>query len=99
MLNHDLFDQESDPVPVYRMYMPVIEQISNDPHPINIWDIPYTIPQLSYLVHSDYRYYGKFPSVVAGQILDQIPRPTTEHYVLDNFCVQVPLWWRRILEA
>tara|TARA_R100001039_G_C1850908_1_gene111229 strand:- start:1842 stop:3080 length:1239 start_codon:yes stop_codon:yes gene_type:complete len=86
MLNHDLFDQESDPVPVYRMYMPVIEQISNDPHPINIWDIPYTIPQLSYLVHSDYRYYGKFPSVVAGQILDQIPRPTTEHYVLDNFC-------------
>ena len=67
--------------------MPISTNISKEGDiSINNWDIPYTIKQLSYLTHSHYRYYGKFPSVTAGQILDQLPPPTPDHYVLDNFC-------------
>lgn len=54
--------------------------------PTFLWDIPNTIKELSYLTHSHYRYYGKFPSAVAGQLLEQYKPPTKEHYVLDNFC-------------
>lgn len=71
---------------IYRKYLPQITTLKKKPIKINQWDIPYTISELSYLVHSDYRYYGKFPSAVAGQILEQIPPPSPRHYVLDNFC-------------
>lgn len=79
----DLFIEEK---PIYEQYLPTITQISNGGYAVNEWDVPYSISKLSYLVHSDYRYYGKFPSVIAGQILHQFPPPTAEHYVLDNFC-------------
>lgn len=81
--NQDLFDSE---VEIYRKFLPLISPIVGEDIPSNTWDIPYTISELSYLVHSHYRYYGKFPSAVVGQLLDQFPPPTNEHYVLDNFC-------------
>lgn len=79
----DLFETEEV---VFRKYLPEVRHLHGGKRKINEWDIPHTISALSYLVHSDYRYYGKFPSVVAGQILEQLPPPTAEHYVLDNFC-------------
>lgn len=79
----DLF---SDCEPVFRQFLPKITPISKKSPKINEWDIPYTIKELSYYVHSHYRYYGKFPSVVAGQILEQYLPPSKDHYVLDNFC-------------
>ena len=71
--------------PVFRQFLPEIETVSKKPA-INLWKIPYTISQLSYLVHNHYRYYGKFPSVVAGQILDQFQPENSHDWVLDNFC-------------
>lgn len=79
----DLFDTE---VEIFRKYLPVITPLKHIGTKANEWDIPYTIGQLSYLVHSHYRYYGKFPPVVAGQLLDHFPPPSKNHYVLDNFC-------------
>ena len=83
MLQSNLFDDE---LPVYRKFLPIINIIENQNVKISEWDIPYTIPELSYLVHSHYRYYGKFPSVVAGEIIDRVSQPSKHHYVLDNFC-------------
>jgi hypothetical protein len=74
------------PKPVFKKFLPVVVPVEGCEVPTFEWDIPHTIPQLGYLVHSHYRYYGKFPSVVAGQILEQYPPPTAEHYVFDNFC-------------
>lgn len=82
-LTTDLFKNE---IEIHRKFLPIISPIEGTSPKTNIWDIPYTIGELSYLVHSHYRYYGKFPSVVAGQLLDQFPPPSKEHYVLDNFC-------------
>ena len=81
--NLALFENEDV---IYKKYLPQITTLQKKPIKINEWDIPYTISELSYLVHSDYRYYGKFPSAVAGQILEQILPPSPDHYVLDNFC-------------
>ncbi len=81
-----LLDLILEEEPIYNQYLPQIENLKTTPYKVNIWDIPHSIPKLSYLVHSDYRYYGKFPSVVAGQILEQLPPPSPDHYVLDNFC-------------
>lgn len=78
----NLFDEE----PVFRKFLPVINKIEGEGVHINEWDIPSTIKELSYLTHSHYRYYGKFPSVVAGQILEQLSPPSNKHYVIDNFC-------------
>ena len=79
----DLFSENE---PVFRQYLPKITSISKKSPKVNEWDIPYTIKELSYYVHSHYRYYGKFPSAVAGQILEQYLPPSKDHYVLDNFC-------------
>lgn len=78
--------KEDEKIPVYKNLLPNITQVKKGVPRINKWDIPQTIKQLSYLVHSHYRYYGKFPSVVAGQILEQFSPPSPNHYVLDNFC-------------
>lgn len=72
--------------PIFQKYLPIISRHRSNGKQVNEWDIPYTIQELSYLVHSHYRYYGKFPSVAAGQILEQFHPPTHDHYVLDNFC-------------
>lgn len=82
-LTNDLFESE---IEIYRKFLPIISPVEGTNPKTNTWDVPYTIGELSYLVHSHYRYYGKFPSVVAGQLLDQFPPPSKEHYVLDNFC-------------
>lgn len=82
----DLFLEST---PIFKKFLPTINPInpiSEKSPKINEWDIPHTIKDLSYHVHSHYRYYGKFPSVVAGQILEQYKPPTKKHYVLDNFC-------------
>lgn len=78
----DLFGQAKEP---WVSFKPVVKPVDDEPNSC-IWDIPYTIPQLGYLTHNHFRYYGKFPSVVAGQILDDIPPETDSDYVLDNFC-------------
>jgi len=84
MLQQNILEKEDR---VYKKYLPLIKTIDNSKVPkINEWDIPYTINQLSYLTHSHYRYYGKFPSAVASQIFEQFSPPTPDHYVLDNFC-------------
>ena len=82
-LTNDLFESE---IEIYRKFLPIVSPVEGANPKTNTWDVPYTIGELSYLVHSHYRYYGKFPSVVAGQLLDQFPPPSKEHYVLDNFC-------------
>ena len=71
----------------HQKLLPKIELTKSRDYNINSWDIPHSISKLSYLVHSDYRYYGKFPSVIAGQILKQFPPNDIEKdYILDNFC-------------
>src|SRR3990167_5790646 len=52
--------------------------------PTYLWDIPQTIDELSYLTHDYFRYYGKFPSTVAAQLLEQFPAPKNG-ILLDNF--------------
>lgn len=79
----DLFSENQ---PVFRKFLPNITRLNKQLPIVNEWDIPFTIKELSYFVHSHYRYYGKFPSAVAGQILEQYAPPTKEYYVLDNFC-------------
>ena len=72
---------------IYQNLLPIIKTIQTGDIKINNWDIPYSIGKLSYLVHSHYRYYGKFPSVVAGQILKQYPPGNyKKDFILDNFC-------------
>ena len=79
---------QTEEVPVFRRYLPEIEKVathSGSPEK-NIWKVPFTISQLGYLVHNHYRYYGKFPSVIAGQLLEQYQPKTKKDWVLDNFC-------------
>lgn len=80
---NDLFSNNK---PVFQQYLPIISKLSNETPEVFEWDIPYTIKNLSYLVHSHYRYYGKFPSVIAGQIIESVECPSPDHYVFDNFC-------------
>lgn len=70
----------------FRKFAPIVNVASSQKVRITEWDIPFTIKELSYLTHSHYRYYGKFPSVLAGKIIDDIKRPSESHYILDNFC-------------
>lgn len=64
--------------------LPTIGIIDNNKVPIKSWDIPQTISELSYLTHDYFRYYGKFPSTVAAQLLEQFPAPK-DGVLLDNF--------------
>jgi len=47
-----------------------------------VWKIEATIPQLSYLSHNFFRYYGKFPSVLARRLIDRYS--TAGDLILDN---------------
>ena len=49
-----------------------------------LWEIGESIPQLAYLTHSYFRYYGKFPSTIASQLLTDYPAPPGA-VLLDNF--------------
>ena len=71
----------------WNLYKPISKNLSFKRNiSINQWDIPFTIPQLSYLTHSHFRYYGKFPSVVAGKIIDDHYDQKTNRPIYDNFC-------------
>lgn len=87
MRSMHLFEgRQPEATSIFRKYLPKISPIPGAIPKSNSWDIPNTIGELSYLVHSHYRYYGKFPPVVAGQLLDQFPPQNADQYVLDNFC-------------
>jgi len=64
--------------------LPTINIIEDKEIPVKLWDIPQTISELSYLTHDYFRYYGKFPSTVAAQLLEQFPAPKNG-ILLDNF--------------
>ncbi len=57
--------------------------LENGDPPVYFWDIPQTIPQLSYLTHNFYRYYGKFPPTIARKLIHDY-RPSSGHWVLDS---------------
>lgn len=80
----DLFTKTTNP---WKRFLPRVEDHSDVVDvPVAVWDIPYTIPQLSYATHGHFRYYGKFPSSVAAQILEDYPAPNEACCVVDNFC-------------
>jgi len=83
MLQANLFEQETK---IWERYPPIISAAGIPGQNVNIWDIPHTIRQLAYLTHSHFRYYGKFPSVVAGQIIDEYYGRDESRPILDNFC-------------
>lgn len=82
-LQKDLFAKPSNP---WKRFLPRVEEVSAVDVPMAVWDIPYTIPQLSYATHGHFRYYGKFPSSVAAMILEDYPAPHADSCVVDNFC-------------
>jgi hypothetical protein len=45
-------------------------------------DIHFTIPQLAYLTHNFYRYYGKYPSILGGYLID---RYAERGAIFDNY--------------
>lgn len=57
-------------------------QRSTEPD-VRTWDIPQTIPELSYLTHGFFRYYGKFPPTLARKLIRDF-RPKEDEVVLDN---------------
>ena len=71
----------------WNKYKPISKNLTKKKNvSINLWDVPFTIPQLAYLTHSHFRYYGKFPSVIAGKIIDDHYDPKTKRPIYDNFC-------------
>lgn len=82
-IQRDLFNKNINP---WKRFLPRVENLSSTDVPMAIWDIPYTIPQLSYATHGHFRYYGKFPSSVAAMILEDYPAPNDDCCVIDNFC-------------
>lgn len=52
--------------------------------PTDRWEIEETIPELNYLTHNFFRYYGKFPSALAKLFAEEygVPRGT----LIDNYC-------------
>lgn len=53
--------------------------------PVEVWEINQTIPQLAYLTHSYFRYYGKFPSTLGAQLIEDYP-PPADGSLLDVLC-------------
>ena len=68
----------------YDILLPKIQRIGGVDYPINLWTIKETNCQLAYLTHGFVRYYGKFPSTIAGQLLQQYPAPRNG-ILIDNF--------------
>jgi len=56
--------------------------IGNDDIRREVWRIDATIPQLAYLSHNFFRYYGKFPSVLARKLIERYSM--VGDLVLDN---------------
>lgn len=66
----------------YLKLLPVEIPQSADPD-VRLWDIPQTIPELSYLTHGFFRYYGKFPPTLARRLIRDF-RPQSGEIILDN---------------
>ncbi|MCR4913466.1 MAG: site-specific DNA-methyltransferase [Lactobacillus sp.] len=70
--------------PYYKM-----SKIDTDNYETEFWDVSETIKELSYLTHSYFRYYGKFPSKIGKLILDDlISREKIDNkkdFILDNY--------------
>ena len=65
----------------YEHILPKIVNISEN---FNVWEVDQTISQLSYLTHNYFRYYGKFPSTVASQLVKEFASGKN-CAVLDNY--------------
>lgn len=87
MLQKELFASEivkgtsADP---YAQLLPAKIRELDGPPPVTWWEIPHTIKELAYLTHDYFRYYGKFPSTVASQLLEDYPAPKNG-VLVDNF--------------
>lgn len=70
--------------PYYQM-----SKINIERYPIEFWDVNETITELSYLTHSYFRYYGKFPSKIGKLIVEDLDGRglihSKEDFVLDNY--------------
>jgi len=55
---------------------------SNGSIPSYLLEIDFTIPELAYLTHNFYRYYGKYPSVLGGFLIDEF---AGQGPVFDNY--------------
>jgi DNA modification methylase len=51
--------------------------------PTQTWEISDSIPDLAYLTHNFFRYYGKFPSILARNLIREYALPN--HVVLDSY--------------
>ncbi len=64
-------------------------ECNTDKYKQEFWDVNETISELSYLTHSYFRYYGKFPSKIGKLIIEDLDRKkliTPENdFVLDNY--------------
>ena len=64
-------------------------QIDVQKYNIEFWDVSETISELSYLTHSYFRYYGKFPSKIGKLIIDDLSNDKRidpkKDFVLDNY--------------
>lgn len=58
-------------------------RIAENDIPTQTWDISESIPQLAYLTHNFFRYYGKFPSVLARDLIKEFALPSMT--ILDNY--------------
>jgi hypothetical protein len=65
----------------YDHLLPKIVNVSEN---VNVWEVDQTIGQLSYLTHNYFRYYGKFPSTVAGQLVKEFASKKNST-VIDNY--------------
>ena len=78
------FDFVLDENPYYKM-----SKIDIDKYPQEFWNINETISDLSYLTHSYFRYYGKFPSKIGKLIIEDLDSKSaitsSKDFVLDNY--------------
>ena len=61
---------------------PVVEVNENGVR-TRVWDISESISELAYLTHNFFRYYGKFPSVLAKNVIQDFALP--DHIILDTY--------------
>ena len=66
-----------------------MSKINIEQYPIEYWDVNETIAELSYLTHSYFRYYGKFPSKIGKLIVEDLDGRglihSKEDFILDNY--------------
>lgn len=64
-------------------------QVDVKKYDVEFWDVSETISELSYLTHSYFRYYGKFPSKIGKLIIEDLSKnqriAPEKDFVLDNY--------------